>query len=150
MADEVKVTVGGLKKLTANLKKYQIIKKQAIKDIMMECGLKVETAAKEQCPVRYGRLRASITTTKSGGSRPSIKNPSRSPENPSKSDDAINPPTGKPGLVVAVGTNVKYGPAVEHGTSKMPGRPFLFPAFFMFEGEALKRIGKVFGKDVKL
>lgn len=150
MAVDTTVKVTGIQEVIKNLKRYQIIKTQAIKDIMMECGLKVEMAAKEMCPVDYGRLRASITTAKSGGTKPQIKSPCNKPENPSKSEDAINPPSGPIGLVVAIGTNVKYGPYVEHGAPKMPARPFLFPAYFMFEGEVLRRIGKVMKKDVKL
>ncbi len=32
-------------------------------------------------------------------------------------------------LEATVGTNVEYGPFIEHGTRKMRAQPFLFPAF---------------------
>ena len=80
---------------------------KAIKDLVDEnkidaitraAALAVEAEAKRLCPVRTGRLRASITTE--------------------KIDTAA----------YAVGTNVEYAPYVEFGTRKMRAKPYLRPA----------------------
>jgi HK97 gp10 family phage protein len=66
-------------------------------------GMVAETHAKEEITekraVDTGRLRNSITYA--------VK----------KKENAVY-----------IGTNVKYGPYVEHGTSRMPARPFIRPA----------------------
>ena len=144
--------VEGIPEAIANLKKYQLIKTQAVKDRLKKQAFKVELAAKEVVPVRYGRLKASISTNWAGSNmnRATIKNPCRAKENPSKSEDAIGRPEGPRELAYVVGTNVDYGPAVEHGTSKMPGRPYLYPAYFMYEGETILAIAKIMKEDVKL
>jgi len=61
-------------------------------------ALMIERESKRICPVRTGRLRASIHTGKLGK------------------------------LVYYVGTNVEYAPYVEFGTRKMAARPYLRPA----------------------
>jgi len=148
--------VHGIPEAVANLKKYQIIKTQAIKDRLKKQGFKIELAAKEIATekgvVDTGRLRASISTNWAGSSTPraSIKNPIRDPRNPSKSDDGVGRPDGPKELVYVVGTNVKYAPAQEHGTSKLTGRPYLYPAYFMYEGETIRAIALIMKKDVKL
>lgn len=62
------------------------------------CGSVAEGFAKDLCPVKTGRLRASITH-KVLDERTAI-----------------------------IGTNVKYAPYVEMGTRRMAARPFLRPA----------------------
>lgn len=147
-----KVWVEGIPEAIERLKKWQFIKTQAVKDRLKKQAFKVELAAKEMCPVKYGRLRASISTNWSGSDmdRAKIKSPCTAPENPSKSDDAIGRPSGPSELVCVVGTNVTYGPHVEHGTSKMPGRPYLFPAYFMYEGETVLAIGTILKQDIQI
>lgn len=61
-------------------------------------ALEIEAEAKRLCPVRTGRLRASIHTGK-------IRE-----------------------RVYYVGTNVEYAPFVEFGTRKMQARPYLRPS----------------------
>ena len=73
------------------------------------------------CPVDTGRLRGSITTDKRYIQK----------------------------FLVRIGTNVDYAIYVELGTKKMDARPYLFPAFFMIEGEIIKDIKKILGKGIK-
>ena len=149
MTDEISVKVKGIPEAIEKLKKYQGEKIQAAKDELKKVGFKIELAAKEIATekgvVDTGRLRASITTNWSGSTlnRAQIKNPIRDPKNPSKSEDAIGRPDGPKDLVLVVGTNVNYARIQEFGSPKMSGRPFLFPAHFMHEGELLKGFKKL-------
>jgi len=149
MAEKI---VHGIPEAIANLKKYQLIKTQAVKDRLKKQAFKVELAAKEMVPVQYGRAKASITTNWAGSTfnRASIKNPSRASENPSQPDDAVGKPDGPAELLYVVGTNVFYTPLLEHGSPKMPARPFLYPAYFMYEGETILAIAKIMKEDVRL
>ena len=61
-------------------------------------GALVETAAKNECPVRTGRLRSSINHRVEMTDR---------------------------GMAAIIGTNVSYARYVHEGTSRMAGRPFL-------------------------
>nr|DAG44406.1 MAG TPA: putative tail component [Caudoviricetes sp.] len=72
---------------------------QALAKALEEVGLVAEGYAKKACPVDTGRLWNSITHQV----RPSEKS-------------------------VYIGTNVKYAPYVELGTSRMKQQPFLRPA----------------------
>jgi len=137
--------VRGIPEVIANLKKYQIIKTEAIKDRLKKQAFKIELAAKEMAPVLTGRLRASTSTNWAGSSMSEGKTGSQA-----MSGDGIKKPAGAKELVYVVGTNVKYGPAIEHGTSKMSAQPYLFPAYFMYEGETIKAIGIIMKKDVRL
>jgi len=119
MADEITVELEGIKDLIRKARSYQIIKKEAIRLALVRGGLQVELAAKEMCPVDTGRLRGSITTDKRYIQK----------------------------FLVEVGTNVDYASYVELGTKKMDARPYLFPAFFMFEGEIEKAIKRILDKD---
>lgn len=67
-----------------------------------------------------------------------------------KSGDGVRKPTGPAELVYVVGTNVEYGEAVEQGTSKREATPYLFPAYFMHEGETIIAIGAIMKMDVRL
>ena len=82
--------------------------------------------------------------------RAKITNPCRAKENRSISEDAIGRPDGPSELVCVVGTNVVYGPCVEHGTSRMRARPYLFPAYFSYEGETIMALAKIMQEDVRL
>lgn len=64
-------------------------------------AVKVEAAAKRQCPVDTGRLRASITHSLDRDGE---------------------------GLYAVIGSDVEYAPHVELGTSRMRPQPFLRPA----------------------
>ena len=118
MADEITVRLEGIGDLIRKVRSYQVITKEAIRIALVRGALKVELAAKEMCPVDTGRLRGSITTDKRYIQK----------------------------FLVRIGTNVDYGIYVELGTKKMDARPYLFPAFFMIEGEIIKDIKKILGK----
>ena len=77
----------------------------------------IEADAKRSCPVKTGRLRASIT---------------------SKVD--------KKTLSGVVGTNVNYAGIVEFGSKAMrrKAKPFLYPAYFNHVGELLEKL-KAYG-----
>ncbi len=137
--------VRGIPEVIANLKKYQIIKTEAIKDRLKKQAFKIELAAKEVVVVDTGRLRASISTNWAGSSLSEGKTGSQA-----MSGDGIKKPDGAKDLVYAVGTNVKYGPAIEHGTPKRAATPYLFPAYFMYEGETILAIAAIMKMDVTL
>jgi len=118
MADEITVRLEGIGDLIRKVRSYQVITKEAIRIALVRGALKVELAAKEMCPVDTGRLRGSITTDKRYIQK----------------------------FLVRIGTNVDYAIYVELGTKKMDARPYLLPAFFMFEGEIIKDIKKILGK----
>ena len=133
MADEVTIKVDGIEEAVKSLKKYQIIKRQAIEDIIKETAFKIERDAKKSCPVDTGRLRSSISVARSGYPSP--------PE-----EDKVKEPAGERGLVAVIGSNVIYAPYVELGTYKMNARPYLYPAYHTNEPDALKRIKTVLKK----
>ena len=143
MAETITIDVTGIPEAIANIKWYQIVKQQAIKDILLEHGFKIESYAKELVPVDTGRLRASISTNWSGSGRGEGRTDSKA-----EPGDGVGQPQGKPGMTVVVGSNVSYAPFQEHGTKRMKPRPYLHPAYFMYEGEVVKRVGKVL-KDTK-
>lgn len=142
MADRVTIKVTGIDEAIKNLKRYQTKKREEIKTTILKGGYKIELATKQNCDKfkePKGRLKGSITTDKSKIDR----------------------------LIVYVGTNVYYAPYVEHGHRQTPGRfvpaigkrlvrdfvpgvPFLFPAYFMYEGEIVRDIGKVLKKDIRI
>jgi len=145
MADKITIKLEGVEDAISALKKYQVIKRGAIESILKEVGLKVEGDAKRTASAKKvfktGRLIGSISTNWSGSNMP-YGNVS----GPTKRTDGISQPDGPKGLVVVVGSNVKYAPYQELGTKKMAARPFLYPAYHGHEGEILKRISKVMKK----
>lgn len=72
---------------------------RGVAEAVMTSAVNVQRGAKDECPVKTGRLRSSIGLDIERG-----------------------------GLEVSVGTNVNYAPHVELGTKFMEARPFLFPA----------------------
>lgn len=154
----VSYKIHGLKETLANFKKWQVIKKEAIKTALLEAGFKIEAESKSVCPVDSGRLRASISTNWSGSSMDRGKvrghvnkfNKAGQPAEPLKPEDGIGRPDGPPGLCVVVGTNVVYAPYVEEGTQNMPARHFMFREYFPQEGPMIRRIAVIMGKDEKL
>jgi len=137
--------VKGIPEVIANLKTYQIIKTQAIKDRLKKQAFKIELAAKEMCPVDTNRLRSSISTNWAGSSLSEGKTGGKA-----KSGDGVKKPAGPKELVYVVGTNVEYSEDVEHGTKKREATPYLFPAFFMYEGETVAALAVIMKKDVRL
>jgi len=159
----INVKCEGIEKTIANLKKFAVVKREACKTILKEEGFKIETDAKAMCPVKTGRLRASISTNWAGSGKNRGRTGSKAEAN-----DGVGQPGGPDGLVVVVGTNVEYGPSVEFGhvaASKqgeggfmgigigvgtvVGGRPFLTPAYLSHEGELEKRLAAVVKEDVK-
>lgn len=122
MAGKIPIKVNGLPEALAKLRKYQSRKKKQIKDELAIGAFKIETLAKQTAPFETGRLSASITTD--------------------LSDLAL--------LAARVGTDVKYAPFQEFGTRVMAAQPYLYPAFFSYENEIVKAIGKVLRKDIGL
>jgi HK97 gp10 family phage protein len=108
-------------------KKFSELRKEAengLEEALVKSALFVERDAKINAPVDTGRMRASISHTNEGFGT----------DNPS----------------VQVGTNVKYAPAVEFGTSKKPAKPFLFPAFNGNKQKILKELAKALKGGVGL
>lgn len=102
-------------------------------------GFLIEKKAKRFCPVDTGRLRASISTnwSNSGMGRGVVGNEA-------KEEDGIgNPRTDKGKFVVVIGTNVKYAPFIEFGTSKMGNTPFMRAAFEQYRDIAKKLAGSL-------
>ena len=120
MANEITIKVKGIPEALASLRKYQSKKKEQIKHELRKGAFKVEGLAKDVVAVDSGRLKSSITTD--------------------DSDIGI--------LLMRVGTNVFYAVYVEFGTKRMPARPYLFPAFFAYENDIVKAIGRVLRKDI--
>jgi len=146
MADQITVKMVGTDKALKDVKKFTLKKIEGVKAVLERTGRKVELSAKEFCTERFkfcterfkepsGRLMASITTDTSNLNK----------------------------NIVRTGTNVKYARPVEHGHVQEPGRfvpaigkrlvrdfvpgkPYLFPAFFMHEGDIEKGLKKEFKK----
>jgi hypothetical protein len=176
MANQISVKVEGVEKAIAALKKYQLVKRQAVEDINKSTGFQIEQTAKGLCPVNFGRLMNSISTNWSGSGLAEGKIGGKA-----QSGDGVKQPSGDKGMVAVVGTNVKYGPYVEFGTSahfppisaledwaKKHGfesawpialaiekrgtiaSPYLYPAYFQHKNKYLKRIESVLKKDERL
>ena len=120
MANEITIKVNGIPEALAMLKKYQKRKREQIKEELRIGAFKIEGLAKETVPFDTGRLSGSITT------------------------DDFNIGI----LIMRVGTHVTYAPYVEFGTKHMEARPYLFPAFFAYENDIIKAIGRVLRKDI--
>ena len=148
MADGIDIKVTGVKETLANLKKYQVIKSGAVKIALKEVGFKIEGDAKRDCPVDTGRLKASLSTNWSGSPLAHGSTGQKA-----TGDDGVGRPIGPPGLIVVVGTNVKYAAAVEFGgiralkwggyrlaTSKL----YLSKAYHKNQPELAMRLGKIF------
>ena len=111
-----------------NGREVKIRGKKVIGKSVFETGLVVEGQAKLLCPVKTGRLAASITvqmldrgTVPSGtGARPT---------------DVIAAPTVE--NMAYVGTPVDYGPWQEFGTMRNEAQAFLRPALDLARGKEL-------------
>ncbi len=136
---EIIINAGDTRKTTEDIRRWKEQKKRDVKAVLLKSAFKVETTAKQFCVQRFkepsGRLQSSITIDDS---------------------DLLRD-------IIRVGTNVKYAPYVEHGhrqepgryvpaigkrlvRSFVPGKPYLFPAFFMHEPEIKKELKKKFRK----
>jgi len=150
MADQISVRMVGTEKAVIDVKKWTEKQRQAVKKILLKTGFKVETSAKEGCPVKTGRLRGSVSTNWAGSGMSEGRVGSGA-----KRGDGVGQPPGPSGLAVAVGSNVKYARRIEHGfvgkdklgrQYNQSGKPYLYPAFFMHEGDIEKGLKKEFKK----
>jgi HK97 gp10 family phage protein len=91
MARTIEIVYDKFPQLAARLPK-------AVREIVQETILGIESTAKIRCPVDTGALRASIQSEMTGDT------------------------SG------VVGTNIEYAPFVEFGTSKMAAQPYMTPA----------------------
>ena len=99
MANAVVVKIEGLGQLLAACAKADTEVQTRAARALLASALRIETEAKQRCPVDTGRLRSSI----------------RSDVDETK-------------LEGQVWTNVKYAPFVEFGTSKQHAQPYMTPA----------------------
>jgi len=150
MADQISVKMVGTQKAVLDIKKWTAKQGEAVKKILLKTGFKVETSAKEMCPVKTGRLRSSISMNWAGSGMREGRVGSGA-----KKGDGVGQPPGPKGLSVAVGSNVKYARRIEHGfvgkdklgrQYNQSGKPYLYPAFFMHEGDIEKGLKKEFKK----
>lgn len=170
---KIDIKVEGVEKLIANLKKWQVVKRQAVEDIGKETGYKIEKAAKDKTavPILTGRLRASLSTNWAGSNMPRGKVDTAAGDN-----DGVGQPEGPKGLVTVVGSNVAYAHMQEFGTwgdapkpvgpmigmpdrreeeAKLGPRPeggyqFLTRAFVTNRDEYVRRIEEALKKDEHL
>jgi len=131
MADKITIKVDGIPEALSMLRKYQSKKKEQIKKELMVGAFKIETLAKQACPVSPGGgiLRSSITTD--------------------FKDIHV--------LIAKVGSNKEYARRIEFGFIgkdvlgryyNQAAQPYLYPAFFAYENEIVKAIGRVLRKDI--
>lgn len=110
------IKVEGAEKLIANLKKWQVVKRQAIEDVTKETAIRIESAAKPNCPHEYGRLKASLTHNISGSGRGRASATGGGGPAAQPAEDGVGEPDGPKGLVAVVGTNVPYAHMMEFGS----------------------------------
>ncbi|KKL56162.1 hypothetical protein LCGC14_2248180 [marine sediment metagenome] len=122
--DGVTVKVVGLDKAIANVKKFQFIKREAIRIAVRDIALDVERTAKEFVPVLTGRLKTSIQT------------------------DLTALLSGLT-FSAMVGSPVKYAPFVEFGTRKMHAQPYLYPAWLIGQRDLIVRVGKILATPIR-
>ena len=117
---------------------------------MKEVGFSIEGDAKKTVPVDTGRLRASLSTNWSGSPLSQGRTGTKAMGN-----DGVGRPIGPPGLVVVVGTNVKYAAAVEFGGIRAlkwggyrtrTSNLYLSKAYHKHQPELAMRLKKIFKK----
>ena len=158
MSDKVTVKVKGIDEALKNLKRYQVVKREACSIALKRGAYQIETLAKQTAARKFenptGRLMGSISVNWAGSSMDRGK-----VDAPAKSEDGVGKPSGQKELTYVVGSDVKYARRVEHGfvgvdslgrRYNQQGKPYLFPSYFQYEGEIVKDIGKVFKKDIRL
>jgi phage gpG-like protein len=159
------IKLEGVEKTIANLKKWQLVKREAVAGVGQAVGFKIERQAKEGCPVWTGRLRNSMSTNWSGSGMDRGR-----VGGDAKANDGVGQPEGEKGLVTVVGTNVSYAhmqefgswgdgpkptgeaiamPTRKHEPTPRPegGFQMLTKAYLAHENEYVKRIEDAIGKD---
>jgi len=165
MGNQITVKVEGIEAAISKLKKWEVIKIQGCKDVLLKAGYEVEADAKKGTPVWTGRLRNSMTTNWSGSGKARM-----SARAPAKAEDTVGEPAGAPGLVVVVGSNVSYAHMQEYGSwggAEKPGKGMKLPkrtheamprpaggfqmltkAYLKNKNKLAKKIGEVLKKGV--
>ena len=114
----IKVTLRNKKAVARELSKYESERSKKTLKAMQTTGLVVQSKAKIRVPVDTGNLRASITS----------KNLQTT-------------------VIIQAGAgtqSVEYAGFVEHGTSKMPARPYFFNSWEEERGKLIKKINQIF------
>ena len=115
---------------------------------LIKAGRLVEKIAKQIAAVDTGKMRATVTTNWTGGKQFSkvgkLAGKTRLTGRSgrvvtSEPVTGIKPPTTP--FTVIVGSNAKYAPFIERGTSKMAAQPFLMPALFGAKNAIRKIMG---------
>lgn len=109
-----RVEVFGLAELLTKLRGLNLKGIAGVKDVVATSGLAIQRGAKVYCPVRTGRLRASIALR-----------------------------FYQSGLTAEVGTNVVYGPVIEYGGRGRMAKPFMQPALDDEREKFLRAIERV-------
>lgn len=122
--DGVSVKVVGLDKAIKDVKKFQFIKREAIRLAVKDTALDVERTAKEFVPVLTGRLKTSIQT------------------------DLTALLSGLT-FSAMVGSPVLYSKYVEFGTRKMHAQPYLYPAWILGQRDLIMRVAKIMKTPIK-
>jgi hypothetical protein len=147
------IEVNGVAEALANIKNYQIIKRQACVDTLKAVAFEIATTAKYAAPVLTGRLRASISVNWSGSAMDRGQVDSKA--NP---EDGVGQPGGEPGMVDVIGTNLVYAARREFGFVGVDslgrhyneqGFSYLYQAYFAHESEVADKLGKVLGEDIR-
>ncbi|MCK5617729.1 HK97 gp10 family phage protein [Candidatus Pacearchaeota archaeon] len=135
--------------IKSNRSKLEKVYKDIAMKRLIKAGRFVEKQAKVITAVDTGKMKASVTTNWTGGKEFSkvgkLAGKARLPSSKtgrivtSEPVKGIRPPTTP--FTVIVGSNAKYSPFVELGTSKMSAQPFLRPALF----GSKSAIGKIMG-----
>jgi len=110
-------------KILKNFKKYPVSVQKEIRKEISETAVSIETRAKNNSPVKTGRLRSSIHSK--------LKNNENYPYSDNEGRSFIGTLlTPFKGIGALVGTNVEYAAMVEYGEieTKTGQQPFLGPA----------------------
>jgi len=107
------ITITGLDALIRRLEQIQVDMVAAAAQAVEISADEMAAMAKELCPVESGDLRESITASVS---------------------------CTVTGVSATVSCGTPYGAYVEHGTDKMPARPFMYPAAKACEDKIRQRV----------
>jgi hypothetical protein len=133
-----------LAKLEKYFKTYSKEKIAAINKEVDRTATAIERRAKEDCPVRTGRLRSSIHTITSRRHSHMIKN-----EESGLIENVTMPFTALPGEAY-VGTTVEYASDVEERKIKTKNgrQPFFRPAIEVEQEKFVENIKEILDKDI--
>lgn len=111
-----------------------------VRDAVAKAAFMVEGRAKTKAPVDTGALRASIYVSMKRGSK---GDEAMSAARARRPEAIITPlPTPKDDLTAHVGPSVEYGEAVELGSARRAGTPYLQPALRETESDIKKLLSK--------